>query len=303
MGCVFETFLESQLIFFWREVGSCTAEEKTRMESVDLSAVSRSGIDDVPPQEVSSRSKEVVQNQEKSEEIKNQDESQTNSNKKHRNRRKNNKRSNQELDNAQNFSNLHQNPNKRRKIDKNPSSTRITDIPICRHYQMGKCKLGAACPFRHDDQSVINRKNELCKFFLAGSCTKTEEQCKFSHNKKMFPCRFFHLFGTCHNADDTCEFSHAPITEQQRAELTKASSFSESKHPEEDAYSIHNLHHSFQKVQDAPIFEAKKVSEVQIPIVVQPPQQDSKQFTVPFHNYNKKKEASWSGPSFESSLG
>ena len=47
---------------------------------------------------------------------------------------------------------------------------------------------------------------DFCKFFLHGNCYKGDS-CPFSHDKKGFPCKFFHLYNSCKNGEN-CEFSH-----------------------------------------------------------------------------------------------
>jgi len=47
---------------------------------------------------------------------------------------------------------------------------------------------------------------ELWKFYKTGSCKKGDD-CPYSHNLNLHPCKFIHATGTCKNGDK-CEFSH-----------------------------------------------------------------------------------------------
>ncbi|KAG2386237.1 hypothetical protein C9374_002683 [Naegleria lovaniensis] len=56
---------------------------------------------------------------------------------------------------------------------------------------------------------------DLCKFFLTGHCYKGDS-CPFLHDKKLFPCKFFHLYNNCKKGE-LCEYSHqVPLSEEYR---------------------------------------------------------------------------------------
>ncbi len=50
------------------------------------------------------------------------------------------------------------------------------------------------------------KSDQLCKFFISGSCNKGSS-CHFSHDLKKFPCKFYHALGYCDKAN-FCPFSH-----------------------------------------------------------------------------------------------
>ncbi|KAF0977484.1 hypothetical protein FDP41_003476 [Naegleria fowleri] len=56
---------------------------------------------------------------------------------------------------------------------------------------------------------------DLCKFFLSGHCYKGD-LCPFLHDKKLFPCKFYHLYNSCKKGE-LCEYSHqTPLSEEYR---------------------------------------------------------------------------------------
>ncbi|KAI8098358.1 uncharacterized protein B0P05DRAFT_521617 [Gilbertella persicaria] len=63
----------------------------------------------------------------------------------------------------------------------------------------------------------IPKKSKIvCQFFKTGSCSKFED-CEFSHDLSIEPCRFYFLNGKCNN--NACPYSHAPLTEKTRQML------------------------------------------------------------------------------------
>lgn len=50
------------------------------------------------------------------------------------------------------------------------------------------------------------KSDQLCKFFITGSCHKGNS-CHFSHDLKKFPCKYYHALGYCDKAN-FCPFSH-----------------------------------------------------------------------------------------------
>ncbi|XP_028830191.1 zinc finger CCCH domain-containing protein 8-like [Denticeps clupeoides] len=85
---------------------------------------------------------------------------------------------------------------------------------ICKHFLRGRCIKGDDCHFEHTFEGV--KKNELCKFYVQGCCSK--ENCIYMHST--FPCKFFHLGRKC-LLGESCKFSHEPLTELTRGLLEK----------------------------------------------------------------------------------
>jgi hypothetical protein len=58
----------------------------------------------------------------------------------------------------------------------------------------------------------VNKKLEVCKFYLNGYCAKNTN-CTYMHAE--FPCKFYHTNKECLNGIN-CRFSHAPLTPEMR---------------------------------------------------------------------------------------
>ncbi|KAG0202201.1 hypothetical protein BGX28_005193 [Mortierella sp. GBA30] len=58
-----------------------------------------------------------------------------------------------------------------------------------------------------------DKRSQVCKFEIAGSCNKGE-LCSFSHDLSQQPCGYFHVFGKCEKGPQ-CRFGHSPITAEQ----------------------------------------------------------------------------------------
>ncbi|KAI8334549.1 hypothetical protein BD560DRAFT_340595, partial [Blakeslea trispora] len=56
----------------------------------------------------------------------------------------------------------------------------------------------------------------VCQFFKTNSCSKLDD-CEFSHDLSIEPCRFHFLKGKCNN--QFCSYSHAPLTNESREML------------------------------------------------------------------------------------
>ncbi|KAI8902452.1 hypothetical protein BC833DRAFT_505738, partial [Globomyces pollinis-pini] len=66
------------------------------------------------------------------------------------------------------------------------------------------------------------RSKQLCQFYRQGGCLKSTS-CPFSHDKKSFPCVYFHFkqaAGGCVKGEE-CDFSHLPVTDEQLVMLKK----------------------------------------------------------------------------------
>ena len=66
---------------------------------------------------------------------------------------------------------------------------------------------GDQCKFDHDAE--IEKKKEMCKFYVQGYCTRGEN-CLYLHNE--YPCKFYHTGAKCYQGE-YCKFSHAPLTD------------------------------------------------------------------------------------------
>jgi hypothetical protein len=73
----------------------------------------------------------------------------------------------------------------------------------CEFYRKGICKKGNECTFSHAFE--LKTLDKVCKFFVTGSCYK--ENCLFSHDLGMYPCKFLHVSGKCDNMTG-CKYSH-----------------------------------------------------------------------------------------------
>jgi hypothetical protein len=54
---------------------------------------------------------------------------------------------------------------------------------------------------RNKRQAPKAPKKEICKFYLDNRCTF--ENCRFSHDLKTLPCKFYHVLGWCRH-NETC---------------------------------------------------------------------------------------------------
>jgi hypothetical protein len=62
-----------------------------------------------------------------------------------------------------------------------------TALEVCKDWQRGDCRRGAACPYRHSNS------DKVCKHWLRDLCKKNDA-CEFLHEynlKKMPECQFF----------------------------------------------------------------------------------------------------------------
>uniref|UniRef100_A0A4W3IVL3 Zinc finger CCCH-type containing 6 n=1 Tax=Callorhinchus milii TaxID=7868 RepID=A0A4W3IVL3_CALMI len=78
---------------------------------------------------------------------------------------------------------------------------------------------GDQCRYSHD--VVLEKKKDICKFYLNGYCTKGDN-CIFMHDI-LYDCYmhlFYHTGAKCYQGD-SCKFSHAPLTEETRELLEK----------------------------------------------------------------------------------
>ena len=73
----------------------------------------------------------------------------------------------------------------------------------CEFYRKGICKKGEECTYSHAFE--LKTLDKVCKFFITGSCYK--ENCLFSHDLGLYPCKFLHVSGKCDNMT-TCKYSH-----------------------------------------------------------------------------------------------
>nr|KAF6430543.1 zinc finger CCCH-type containing 8 [Molossus molossus] len=79
----------------------------------------------------------------------------------------------------------------------------------------GSQEQGDECKFDHDAE--IEKKKEMCKFYVQGYCTRGEN-CLFLHNE--YPCKFYHTGTKCYQGE-YCKFSHAPLTAETQELLAK----------------------------------------------------------------------------------
>ncbi|XP_019300717.1 zinc finger CCCH domain-containing protein 8 isoform X4 [Panthera pardus] len=79
----------------------------------------------------------------------------------------------------------------------------------------GSQEQGDQCKFDHDAE--IEKKKEMCKFYVQGYCTRGEN-CLYLHNE--YPCKFYHTGTKCYQGD-YCKFSHAPLTPETQELLAK----------------------------------------------------------------------------------
>ncbi|KAL0231644.1 hypothetical protein GEMRC1_011048 [Eukaryota sp. GEM-RC1] len=77
---------------------------------------------------------------------------------------------------------------------------------ICRFFEVGMCRKGSACPFRHEGDG--KPLPEPCRFFMSGSCNRGD-RCPYVHDAKLAPCFKLFLDGYC-DEHDSCRFSHDP---------------------------------------------------------------------------------------------
>nr|XP_029537984.1 zinc finger CCCH domain-containing protein 6-like isoform X5 [Oncorhynchus nerka]XP_029537985.1 zinc finger CCCH domain-containing protein 6-like isoform X5 [Oncorhynchus nerka] len=92
---------------------------------------------------------------------------------------------------------------------KDQNALEIDGRLICRHFLRGKCIKGDDCQLEHA-LDVNYSINEVCKFYVQGSCMH-----------KSFPCKFFHTYEKCYQGDQ-CRFSHEPLTELTKQLLEAA---------------------------------------------------------------------------------
>ncbi|KAI7866631.1 hypothetical protein BDF14DRAFT_821374 [Spinellus fusiger] len=96
-------------------------------------------------------------------------------------------------------------------------------ITVCRFFKTNSCHNGDDCAYSHD------LSLEPCRFFHVKGICESGASCPFSHepltpdfrrrlHAMTGPCRFFHFKGYC-NDGDQCLFSHTEITDEQRVEL------------------------------------------------------------------------------------
>ena len=96
----------------------------------------------------------------------------------------------------------------------------------CEFYKKGACKKGNDCTYSHDFEVKVIEK--VCKFFMSNSCYK--ENCLFSHDLSLYPCKFLHVGGKCDNLTE-CKFSHEIFkTKESIIEFIQDNSTSIKKH-------------------------------------------------------------------------
>ncbi|CCF73878.1 hypothetical protein BMR1_02g03640 [Babesia microti strain RI] len=81
---------------------------------------------------------------------------------------------------------------------------------ICKYYyRYASCIHGDNCAFSHDCTPLTSKNLKLCKFFLQGEgkCSKSAEECCYSHDPSLFLCRSNVINGTCMNIG-RCKFKH-----------------------------------------------------------------------------------------------
>ncbi|XP_008698346.1 zinc finger CCCH domain-containing protein 8 isoform X3 [Ursus maritimus] len=86
---------------------------------------------------------------------------------------------------------------------------------INQHTVERKGKQGDQCKFDHDAE--IEKKKEMCKFYVQGYCTRGEN-CLYLHNE--YPCKFYHTGTKCYQGE-YCKFSHSPLTPETQELLAR----------------------------------------------------------------------------------
>uniref|UniRef100_A0A2K5HIL2 C3H1-type domain-containing protein n=1 Tax=Colobus angolensis palliatus TaxID=336983 RepID=A0A2K5HIL2_COLAP len=91
---------------------------------------------------------------------------------------------------------------------------------ICKYFLERKCIKGDQCKFDHDAE--IEKKKEMCKFYVQGYCTRVGLKLFFSLTLGLheYPCKFYHTGTKCYQGE-YCKFSHAPLTPETQELLAK----------------------------------------------------------------------------------
>uniref|UniRef100_A0A2K5CHR4 Zinc finger CCCH-type containing 8 n=1 Tax=Aotus nancymaae TaxID=37293 RepID=A0A2K5CHR4_AOTNA len=91
---------------------------------------------------------------------------------------------------------------------------------ICKYFLERKCIKGDQCKFDHDAE--IEKKKEMCKFYVQGYCTRVGLKLFSSLTLVLheYPCKFYHTGTKCYQGD-YCKFSHAPLTPETQELLAK----------------------------------------------------------------------------------
>ncbi|KAL0225073.1 hypothetical protein RCL1_002985 [Eukaryota sp. TZLM3-RCL] len=74
---------------------------------------------------------------------------------------------------------------------------------VCKFYEVGMCRKGSACPFKHVGMSLVA---EPCRFFMSGTCNRGSA-CPYIHDAKLAPCFKLFIDGKCEEGDE-CRFTH-----------------------------------------------------------------------------------------------
>uniref|UniRef100_A0A2K6TUI8 Zinc finger CCCH-type containing 8 n=1 Tax=Saimiri boliviensis boliviensis TaxID=39432 RepID=A0A2K6TUI8_SAIBB len=91
---------------------------------------------------------------------------------------------------------------------------------ICKYFLERKCIKGDQCKFDHDAE--IEKKKEMCKFYVQGFCTRVGLKLFSSLTLALheYPCKFYHTGTKCYQGE-YCKFSHAPLTPETQELLAK----------------------------------------------------------------------------------
>ncbi len=80
----------------------------------------------------------------------------------------------------------------------------------CIHYYLGNCKYGFSCHFSHSLKRQITRpepNKETCKKLYYENFCQNGNKCRYSHDLREYAC-VFNSLGKCKYTNEQCRYSH-----------------------------------------------------------------------------------------------
>ncbi|KAK2198397.1 bifunctional Zinc finger [Babesia duncani] len=111
-------------------------------------------------------------------------------------------------------------------IENKSGIARLQKKLICKYfYRTGSCIHGQDCNFSHECIPLNSKNIKLCQFFIKSpsECKYSAEECRYSHEPKLFLCRLNVINGSCENR--SCPFNHLPMNEIEKCDETEKLKF------------------------------------------------------------------------------